>query len=647
AIMEKSSQPSPETRRFAGYALAEGLVTAAKLHEALDLQKERPFLHLGEILCLMGAMDEQALSGALSRYSRDTRLGNVLLAKGVITMGQLAEVLELQLTDSRRLGELLVSRGYLRPDDLENALVEKTSIEANSKDLFAKCAELQYFREAQAAGRYPFFQPVQAGEGARSRVNDREVVMLAANSYLGMSTDPDVIAASIEATEAYGVGTSGSPFLNGTMDLHVALAKELAEFMGKEACVVYSTGFQTNLGGIAGLVGHGDVVLIDAFAHASIHDGCRLSFGEFKRFNHNNMLHLEQLLKQAGNRGKLIVIDGVYSMDGDLADLPAVVNLAKTYGAKILLDDAHGFGILGAKGRGTAEYFGLMDQVDLVMLTFSKSLGTIGGCIVGDESVIHYLKHRSRPFVFSASLPPGTVAATRAALRKIQAEPALRQRLANNMTFLRQGLVELGFTLGDTQTQIIPILLEDDAVALQMGTEMLAEGVMVATVVPPGVPEGEARLRVSVMASHSLEDLQFALDTFEKVGKRLGVLGKTEAIPKEGEAMFDCEIVETPETIQLVLTGELDTAAAQNLDVQLDALADNLGRDVTVDFSGLSYLNSTGLRSFLRLDKQLKALGRSLVLRGVNAEIYKLFYYCGLDSFFTFRDPDMSQLDPD
>lgn len=641
--MKNTVQPHVEAMQFGGYLLTERLISQTQLQEAFEELHRRPFLHIGEVLCLTGAISENLLAKAQTNFHKEARLGSILLAKGLLTLRQLAAALEFQITEPCPIGEILVRMGALDSETLAHALEEQRAINAVSRDLFDKCRDFRYFREAQENGTYPFFQPVQAGEGARTRVNDRDVVMLAANSYLGMSTDPATIEASIEMTRRYGVGTSGSPLLNGTMDLHVALEQDLAAFMGKEACAIYSTGFQTNLGVISGLVGSGDVVLADSFAHASIHDGCRLGFGEFKRFNHNNMAHLEQLLKQAGNRGKLVVVDGVYSMDGDIADLPQIVSLAKSYGAKVLVDDAHGFGVLGRGGRGTAEYFGMTAEVDLIMLTFSKALGTIGGCVLGDEAVVHYLKHRSRPFVFSASLPPGTVGATHAALQRIRTDPSLRQRLAENVEYLKKGFMRLGFSLGLSQTQILPVLIGDEQVALQMGTDLLAEGVMVATVVPPGVPEGEARLRVSVMATHTREDLDFALEAFERVGKRLNVIASQPTPPEEGEKMFQIELVESPDALTLMLKGELDTSAAAEMDFKLEQLAMKIAQDVVVDLTHMTYMNSTGIRSFLRLDKLVKASGKKLVIKALTEDLYKLFYYCGLDTYFNFESPDISQ----
>lgn len=401
----------------------------------------------------------------------------------------------------------------------------RTVPSAPPADLFDKVgrsATVNGFLEARSRGLYPFFQPVGAAQTPRTTVNGQEVVLLAANSYLGLSGDPEVIEAAIAAIRTHGVGTSGSPLLNGTMDLHLALEQQLTAFTGKEACALYSTGFQTNLGVLSSLVGRTDVVLVDSLAHASIHDGCRLSYGEIHRFKHNDLADLEAGLLKAGPRAKLIVVDGVYSMDGDLADLPGIVRLAREHGARILLDDSHGFGTLGATGRGTAEHFGLEGEIDVLMLTFSKSLGTIGGCILASAPVVDFLKHSSRPYVFSASLPPGTVAATQAALRRLRGDPTLRARLAGNVDIMRRGLLDLGFEVGG-QAHILPVRVGDEALALRLGCDLLAEGVLVATVISPGVPPGQARLRVSLMASHGLADLERALSAFERVASRHGI----------------------------------------------------------------------------------------------------------------------------
>lgn len=492
--MSASTSTSVETARFGSHLVETRRLTRSQLRLALGVQQRQPFLHLGEVIRGMGLLDDTELERALAEF------------KG-LEPGTVGPVLE------ARVPAATPPSDGPRPTDVF--------------DKIHACKQARFFREAQVAGTYPYFTPIEGPESPRTRVGGREIVLLAANSYLGLSEDASVIEAAIEATRQYGVGTSGSPMLNGTMDLHLDLEIRLAAFAGAPAAALFSTGFQTNLGVIAAVVGRGDVVIADALAHASIHDGCQLSMGEFKRFHHNDMDHLERLLVQAGPRGKLVVVDGVYSMDGDLVDLPNVVALARRHGARVLLDDAHGFGVLGAHGRGTAEHFGLEGQIDLTTATFSKALGTIGGCVLGDVAVVRYLKHRSRPFIFSASLPPGTVAATRRALERL-ADDGLRERLQANVGSMRKGLEALGYTLGTSCSHILPVMIGQDQLALEMGTALLADGVLVGTVVSPGVPPGQARLRVSLMASHQQADLSRALDAFERVGRRLGVIPRLE-----------------------------------------------------------------------------------------------------------------------
>jgi 8-amino-7-oxononanoate synthase len=617
--------------------VSQGVIDWEQLQKALELQKVRPFLHLGEVLCLMGVFTEKELTWRLQSFNREARLGSILMDKRAISIQALNEALERQQADGRPLGAILVELGHLTEQELSRALDEQEGLGGPSADLFDKIGrdrQVGFFRRALERDEYPYFQPLQGPEAPSTRLNGEEIILLAGNSYLGLSDDPAVKEAAIRATLHYGVGTSGSPMLNGTMDLHVALERELCDFMGKEACALFSTGYQTNLGAIGCLVGRGDVVIVDSAAHASIHDGCRLSFGEVKRFNHNNIAHLEQVLKAAGHRGKLVVVDGVYSMDGDMADLTAIVRLAKAYGAKVLLDDAHGFGVLGLHGRGTAEYFGVLDQIDLIMLTFSKSLGTIGGCLLGRNDVIEFIKHRSRAFIFSASLPPGTVAATMASLDRIRQDPMLRQRLERNVAFMRRGLMELGFSLGASHTHILPVHVGDDELALRLGCELMAEGVLVGTVVSPGVPPGQARLRVSIMASHTIDQLKTALEAFERAGTRLGVLHYP---LKRGDEMFNLEIHQEKAETVLVLSGDLDTAASMDLDAQLETLVPTVEGNLIVDLGGLTYLNSTGIRSFIRLDKLLKARGSSFKFQAVSHRIYRIFSYCGLDTFFTME----------
>jgi|GEM_PF-252250 8-amino-7-oxononanoate synthase len=524
--MSLAPLPIAESLEFGSHLLHSGLVSWRQLKTAIEQLQQRPFLHLGEMLCLMGMLDEDTVARSLDAYNRAPHLGHLLMARGSLSLDQLVEALTIQAHGHAPLGEILVTQGFLEPEELRMALEEQQAAPA-SGDVFAKvseCPQIEHFLEARRQGDYPFFTPLEASESPRTRVDGKSVILLASNSYLGLSDDPEVKEAAIAAIRQYGVGTSGSPMLNGTMDLHVDLERALADFMGFEACALFSTGFQTNIGLLSALAGRSDVVLVDSLAHASLHDGARLSYAQVKRFRHNDLDHLEAQLKEAGPRGKLIVVDGVYSMDGDLADLPGIARLAKLHGARILLDDAHGFGVLGRHGRGTAEYFGLLAEVDVIMLTFSKSLGCIGGCVLAAHPVIDYLKHRSRPFIFSATMPPGTAAAAHAALRRIQTDPSLRLRLESNVKYMRRKLFELGFDLGETPSHILPVRIGPEATTVRVGRELLDEGVLVGTVVSPGVPLGQARLRLSLMASHSLSELTLALEALERVAARHGLI---------------------------------------------------------------------------------------------------------------------------
>ncbi len=313
-------------------------------------------------------------------------------------------------------------------------------------------------------------------------------------------------------------------FLIGTLDIHVNLEEKLARFMGKEAALIFSTGFQVNLGVISALVGKDDVVIIDKMDHASIIDGCRLSFGEVKKFRHNDMTDLERILNEYEERDKLIVVDGIFSMEGDIANLPEIVSLAKKYGARIMVDDAHSIGVLGKNGRGTAEHFGLENEVDLIMGTYSKSLASIGGFISGSADIIHYIKHIARSFIFSASPPPASVASVSAALDIIENEPERREKLWKNTRKMLKGFKELGFEVGPSQTPIIPIVVGEDQNAFTMAMMIQEEGVFANVAVTPAVPAGRALIRTSYMATHTDEQLDRVLKVFEKVGKALGLI---------------------------------------------------------------------------------------------------------------------------
>jgi 8-amino-7-oxononanoate synthase len=392
-------------------------------------------------------------------------------------------------------------------------------------DLFNKCDNFDEAKQTMRAGLYPYFRPLESGQDTEVIIDGKRIIMVGSNSYLGLTTDPRVKKAAQAAIEKYGSGCAGSRFLNGTLDIHVDLENRLADFMQKEAALVFSTGFQTNLGVISTLVDKDDCVIVDRQDHASIIEGCRLSFGTTKRYHHNDMADLERLLASLPeDSGKLIVVDGVFSMEGDLADLPNIVRLAKKYGARIMVDDAHGIGVMGDNGRGTAEHFGVEDDIDLIMGTFSKTFASLGGFISGKESVIHYLKHYARALIFSASIPPGNVAAVRAALDIVKSEPHLRKRLWVITHKMKKGFNDLGFNTGMSETPIIPVYVGDNIKCFRMCMRLHQEGIFVNPVISPAVPPGQALIRTSFMANHTDKELDIVLKAFKKVGKELGVI---------------------------------------------------------------------------------------------------------------------------
>jgi 8-amino-7-oxononanoate synthase len=373
-------------------------------------------------------------------------------------------------------------------------------------------------------GIYPYFRALSTTEGAVAQFEGREVVMIGSNNYLGLTTDPRVRQAAIEAVETYGTSVTGSRFLNGTLELHLELDKRLAKFVHKEAALVFSTGYQTNVGVITALVQKGDYVIIDKDDHASIVDGCMMCRGEMKRFRHNDISSLEDVLsKLPADAGKLVVVDGVYSMGGDIAPLPEIVDICKRYGARIMVDDAHGIGVTGG-GRGTAEHFGLTDQVDLIMGTFSKSFASIGGFIAGNADVVHYIQHHARSLIFSAALTAGQAAAALKALDIMETEPEHVESLWRNAEYMRKGLHELGYNTGKSNTPIIPIIIGDVFRTIMAWHALIEENVYTNPVLPPGVPPGSSLLRTSYMASHRQEHLDRALKGFAAVGERLDLV---------------------------------------------------------------------------------------------------------------------------
>ncbi|MBL0313384.1 MAG: aminotransferase class I/II-fold pyridoxal phosphate-dependent enzyme [Holophagaceae bacterium] len=397
----------------------------------------------------------------------------------------------------------------------------KTERRAN---LFDKCLQFTRADELKALGSYPYHRIIENGQDTEVQVNGRKMLMLGSNSYLELTTHPRVKASAIEAIQEYGSGCAGSRFLNGTLPIHLELEKRLAALVGKEAALVFPTGFQTNTGVISTLVQNGEYIISDKLNHACIVDGCLLSPGKLVRYNHNDMSDLEDKLSRLPvDAGKLIVTDGVFSMEGDICKLPEIVRLAKLYGAQVMVDDAHGLGVLGPGGAGTAAHFGLTEGVDLIMGTFSKSLAAIGGFIASTERVINYLKHTSRPFIFSASAAPASVAAVLAALDVMQEEPERLDLLWRNATFMKQGLDNLGFDTGDSETPIIPVLMGDFDRCFQVWQFMEEEGIFVNPIVPPGVPPNRCMIRVSVTAGHTLEQLNWALEKFSEAGRRFGL----------------------------------------------------------------------------------------------------------------------------
>jgi len=348
--------------------------------------------------------------------------------------------------------------------------------------------------------------------------------MIGSNNYLGLSTHPKVREAAIEAVKRFGTSCTGSRFLNGTLALHEQLEAELAEWVGKEAALVFSTGMQTNLGTISALVGRDDVVILDKDDHASIVDGARLGYGKIERFRHNDLDHLERVLRSIPETsGKLVVVDGLFSMEGDLAPLPEMTKLAKKYNARLMVDDAHGMGVMG-DGHGTAHHFGVTDEVDLIMSTFSKSFASLGGFIAGDEETIHYIKHHARSLIFSASIPPANAAAALAALHVMREEPELSQRVRSVAERMRKGYTELGFNIGNSITPVVPIIIGSDEKTFITWKMLFENGVFVNPVISPAVTPGRQLLRTSYMATHTEEQMTQVLEVFSKVGKSMGLI---------------------------------------------------------------------------------------------------------------------------
>jgi 8-amino-7-oxononanoate synthase len=393
-----------------------------------------------------------------------------------------------------------------------------------STDLFEKCRRFTAAREAMARGVYPYFQPIEESFDTEVMIRGERKIMVGSNNYLGLTHHPYVLERAAAALHRYGTGCTGSRFLNGTLDLHEELEERLARFMGQESALVFSTGYQTNLGIIATLAGRGSVVIQDRLNHASLFDAALLSGGEMVRYPHGNLPAMRRLLEKHWDApgGVLVVTDGVFSMEGNVVDLPSVVGLAREYGARIMVDDAHGIGVLGSNGGGTPQHYGMEREVDLVMATFSKSFASIGGAAAGPDDVIHYLKHHSRALIFSASMPPSAVATVLACLDVMEREPERRARLWENADYLRDGLQTLGFDTVSSETPIIPVVTGDMESTFAFWRGLFDAGVFTNPVLPPAVPESSCRLRTSVMATHTRDQLDKVLDAFTVVRSQLG-----------------------------------------------------------------------------------------------------------------------------
>jgi len=391
-------------------------------------------------------------------------------------------------------------------------------------DIFDKINQFTEAKEAMKLGLYPYFRALSDSEGVTATFEGKEVVMLGSNNYLGLTTDDRVRKAAIDAIEQFGTSVTGSRFLNGTLELHLELERRLAKFTGKEATLVFSTGYQTNLGTISAIVGKSDYAILDKDAHASTVDGMFMARGQMKRFKHNDVNDLERVLsKLPDDAGKLVIIDGVYSMGGDIAPLPEIIAVSKKYNARVMLDDAHGFGVTGG-GHGTSAHFGVTDDVDLIMGTFSKSFASIGGFIAGDADIIHYIQHQARPLIFSASLPASNAAAALAVIDIMENEPQHVKKLWENADYMRQGLLDAGFNTGNSTTPIIPVIIGEKYLTGIAWAALIEEGVYTNPVVPPATPLNQSLLRTSYTATQEKHHLDKALRAFQAVGERLDLI---------------------------------------------------------------------------------------------------------------------------
>ena len=402
---------------------------------------------------------------------------------------------------------------------------KKTS--AKNSDIFSKAYNFRKVDEVKEAGLFPYFKPLEATDGTIVEIEGHRVIMAGSNNYLGLTNDPRTIKAAQDALTKYGTGCTGSRYLNGTLDSHLELEEKLAEFMGKEACVLFSTGYQTNEGSIQTIAGRNDIIFSDKDNHACIVVGTLVSNAKTVRYQHNDMDQLEKLLQRADpDSGKIIITDGVFSMSGTLANVPKLVELAQKYSARLYLDDAHAVGVVGDGGRGSASVFGLTDKVDLISGTFSKSFASLGGFLVGDKPVIEFIRHNSPAHIFSASMPPANVATVLKALEILQEEPWRLERLEEIANYMRKELKNLGFNVWNSQSPIIPVVIGEMMDCFRFWKDLFEEGVYANAVVPPAVPRGQSLLRTSYMASHTDEHLNQILEAFRKVGLKHGIIDR-------------------------------------------------------------------------------------------------------------------------
>ena len=392
--------------------------------------------------------------------------------------------------------------------------------------LLDKVSNFTTARDLMAIDAYNFFRVIESAQENTVKYKGKEIIMLGSNNYLGLTNHPKVKEAATKAIAKYGTGTAGSRFLNGTLDIHIELEEKLAALVGKEKALVFSTGFMVNQGVLSSLVTRHEAIIVDRTDHASIIDGARLSFADVRKFKHNDMENLELVLQSEKDTNKLVIVDGVFSMEGDIAKLPEIVALCKKYDAFLMVDDAHGVGVLGDHGRGTCNHFGCTEDAGLIMGTFSKSLASVGGFVAGDEDVMHFIQHNSRALMFSASMPPASVASVSAALDVMLEESWRHEALWRNNDIMRERLKDAGFDTGPSETPIIPAVVGEDMAAFRMCSRMAEEGVFVNPVVSPAVEKGNALIRLSLMATHTEDEINKAMDIMARVGRELGIVGK-------------------------------------------------------------------------------------------------------------------------